>query len=124
MWMGRTRYSRACWSDREIALSQGLVANDFLSDTRPRVQESGRNQPFLSDVHDRVLDIVTVVTPPVPGSPHHGDRAVCRRGVLDTATLLGEEGTIHPDGGEPWHVRTRSSTRTAISSSPSTSGTD
>jgi len=36
-------------------------------------QESGRNQPFLSDVHDRVLDIVTVVTPPVPGSPHHGD---------------------------------------------------
>src|SRR5437879_716090 len=50
-----------------------VVANDLLSDTRPRVQESGRNQPFLSDVHDRVLDIVTVVTPPVPGSPHHGD---------------------------------------------------
>src|SRR5881628_1761156 len=45
-----------------------VVANDLLSDTRPRVQESDRNQPFLSDVHDRVSDIVTVVTPLAAGA--------------------------------------------------------
>jgi hypothetical protein len=39
-----------------------VVANQLLSDTRPRVHESGRNQPLLGDVHDRVSEIVTVVT--------------------------------------------------------------